>query len=329
MIDPIQVIESSYAVSTGTEPEWLGQLAASVASNLPSFAGTAVAFTYDVRDDGWVAIRSFVASGQTGLIDGFTTLGAIDTDLQADVAKLYLESGIVAGASRLQRHIDRGALRPFYENVFVAHGFADMLMVRAIDPTRSGCAIAFPTKGALDRLASPVVGQWKRLTAHLAAGLRLRRALATGGDRTDAGGGVEPEAVLLPNGRLEHAVGPATSAAARENLSVAARAIDRARGPLRRRNPSEAIETWRGLVAGRWSLVDRFERDGRRYLVAHKNDPATRDPRGLTERERQVLGYADLGRSNKLIAYELGLSASTVGVILMNARAKLKRIVGA
>jgi hypothetical protein len=82
----------------------------------------------------------------------------------------------------------------------------------------------------------------------------------------------------------------------------------------------EAVEIWRGLVAGLWSLVDHIDTDGRRYLVAHRNDPTTPDPRALTERERQVVAYADLGQSNKLIAYQLGLSVSTVGVLLARAR---------
>jgi DNA-binding CsgD family transcriptional regulator len=43
----------------------------------------------------------------------------------------------------------------------------------------------------------------------------------------------------------------------------------------------------------------------------------------LTERERQVLAYADLGQSNKLIAYSLGLSTSTVSTLLSRARRKL------
>jgi DNA-binding NarL/FixJ family response regulator len=97
---------------------------------------------------------------------------------------------------------------------------------------------------------------------------------------------------------------------------------------LRRRDPLEAVEVWRGLVAGLWSLVDHYDTDGRRYLVAHRNDPTTPDPRGLTERERQVVAYADLGQSNKLIAYQLGLSVSTVAVLLARAREKLLRISG-
>jgi DNA-binding NarL/FixJ family response regulator len=76
-------------------------------------------------------------------------------------------------------------------------------------------------------------------------------------------------------------------------------------------------------VAGRWTLLDHFDRDGRRYLLAHRNDPDAPDPRALTLRERQVVGYVALGQSNKLIAYELGLSASTVGVLLKTAAAKL------
>jgi DNA-binding NarL/FixJ family response regulator len=111
-------------------------------------------------------------------------------------------------------------------------------------------------------------------------------------------------------------------------LREGVRAIERARGPLRRRDPREAIELWRGLVAGLWSLVDHFDSDGRRYLVAHRNDPRTPDPRGLTERERQIVAYADLGQSNKHIAYQLGLSPSTVAVHLARAREKLRRVSG-
>jgi DNA-binding NarL/FixJ family response regulator len=61
--------------------------------------------------------------------------------------------------------------------------------------------------------------------------------------------------------------------------------------------------------AGRWSLVDRFDHDGRRYIVAHKNDPQVEDPRALT---RQVLAYAAAGDSLKLTAYILGLSIGSV-----------------
>jgi DNA-binding NarL/FixJ family response regulator len=43
----------------------------------------------------------------------------------------------------------------------------------------------------------------------------------------------------------------------------------------------------------------------------------------LSPREYEVVGFAVLGQSNKAIAYELGLSPSTVGVLLRRAAAKL------
>src|SRR5262245_36078545 len=84
-----------------------------------------------------------------------------------------------------------------------------------------------------------------------------------------------------------------------------------------------SLELWRGLVSGRWSLVEHFERGGRRYFLAHKNDPELRPDRGLTERERQVVAYEELGYSNKLIAYALGLSPTTISSLLARAKKKL------
>jgi DNA-binding CsgD family transcriptional regulator len=79
-----------------------------------------------------------------------------------------------------------------------------------------------------------------------------------------------------------------------------------------RANDDEALELWKGLVAGRWSLVERFDHDGRRFLVALKNEPNVKDPRALTPRERQVLAYTAAGDSLKLTAYTLGLSPTSV-----------------
>jgi len=54
-----------------------------------------------------------------------------------------------------------------------------------------------------------------------------------------------------------------------------------------------------------------------------RNDVRMPLPNALSPRERQALGFAALGDSNKLIAYELGISASTVGVLLYRAAQKL------
>jgi len=111
--------------------------------------------------------------------------------------------------------------------------------------------------------------------------------------------------------------------AARTALRRAAVAFDRARGRLWREDQDEALAIWQALIEGRWSLLDHFDSDGRRFIVAHRNDPNLPDVRGLTKRECQVLAYAMLGRSNKDIAYELGVATATVGVLLARARGKL------
>jgi DNA-binding CsgD family transcriptional regulator len=115
----------------------------------------------------------------------------------------------------------------------------------------------------------------------------------------------------------------AKPAGAKEVLRAAARAIDGARLRMRREDPDGAFDLWKALVAGRWSLVDSFESDGRRYLLARRNDPRAPARAPLTEREAQVAVHAALGHSNKRIGYEVGLSTSTVGAHLAAAQRKL------
>jgi hypothetical protein len=199
-------------------------------------------------------------------------------------------------------------------------GFDDMAVINAIDPTGLGCVICLPDRA---RAYSPRLRHtWRRLGAHIASGNRLRRQLAA-----LSGAEAQPElppsveAVLNPSGRVEHAVGPARPRPARDSLQDALARIDRARA--RRTDGERAVGLWRGLVDGRWSIVEHFERDGRRYFLAHRNHPELRRDRALTVREQQVLTYATLGHSNKLIAYSLGLSLSAVGTHLARARRKL------
>ena len=53
------------------------------------------------------------------------------------------------------------------------------------------------------------------------------------------------------------------------------------------------------------------------------NGPKVSDPRGLTEREMQVVTYVLFGQSNKLIAYNLGLSKGRVSALLRSAMRKM------
>ncbi len=58
-------------------------------------------------------------------------------------------------------------------------------------------------------------------------------------------------------------------------------------------------------------------------MVVRQNAPTVHDPRALNEPERQVINFAAAGEPNKLIAYTLGLTTSTVGMHLANAARKL------
>jgi DNA-binding CsgD family transcriptional regulator len=122
---------------------------------------------------------------------------------------------------------------------------------------------------------------------------------------------------------VDDAKGEAEHEAARGALREAVRDLERTRSKAGRRDADDAVQRWKALVDGRWSLVDHFESDGKRYVVARRNDVEVPGYSELSSRERQVLAYAALGHSNKLIAYELGLADSTVRVLLYRAAAKL------
>jgi DNA-binding CsgD family transcriptional regulator len=212
-------------------------------------------------------------------------------------------------------------MRPFVEAAMAPltarYGWHDLTAFSGVDPEGHGVYFGawLPKR---TRLSAPVRRRWTRLAVHCATALRLRRRLAG-----EPESGARPEAVLAPSGRLEDASGEASVEDARTALREAVVEIERARGRLRSIDPDRAVGSWKGLVTQRWTLVDQFESDGKRYVVAHRNAPQLPGLGVLTDRERQVLGYAALGHHNKLIAYELGIAHSTVGVLLHRAARKL------
>lgn len=109
----------------------------------------------------------------------------------------------------------------------------------------------------------------------------------------------------------------------RDGLRSIARDADCTRRRGRRRGVDDALELWRGLMTGRWSLVDHFDHCGRLYVVAVRNPADVCHLRTLTERERQVVALAASGYANKLTAYTLGLATSTVAAHLQRAIRKL------
>jgi DNA-binding CsgD family transcriptional regulator len=205
-------------------------------------------------------------------------------------------------------------------------GCKDILSLTAMDPDGAGVHISMPSKKLLsmDRREREY---WQMLEVHISAGHRLRRGLGQEGDAPgtamteiplDADALIDPKHFLVSDARRD-----ARNEEAASKIREAARSVDKARGPLRKQDPKEALRLWQGLVRGKWSLVDWFDTDGRRFLLAKPNAPRIRDPRGLTEREAQVATYAALGDSSKFIGYRLGLSQSYVSRLLRDSMRKL------
>jgi DNA-binding NarL/FixJ family response regulator len=88
-----------------------------------------------------------------------------------------------------------------------------------------------------------------------------------------------------------------------------------------RTSMGEADAFWRELLAGRWSVIDRFDARGPCLVVVRCRD--ARPPRRLTQREQDVIVLAAGGESNKVIAYELGLTVGSVSSYLAAAMRKL------
>src|SRR6185295_2355750 len=139
---------------------------------------------------------------------------------------------------------------------------------------------------------------------------RLRRRLRA------ANGSASVDAVLRTDGSLVHAEDKAKAPETRRLLRQAVGIVERSRGRLRRSDPEGAVSAWKPLAGTHWSLVDIFETDGRRYVVACENRSRLRSAGALTERETQVIEHLRLGQSTKVVAYTLGISDSTVRVLL-------------
>ena len=207
-----------------------------------------------------------------------------------------------------------------------AIGYSDMLGILAFDPNGVGVEIGAPLPESTT-LTPKSRERWQMLGAHIASAYRLRRALAEMEEHSH----VEPtglpcdaEAVFdVHDFQIVDSVARAQEPNVADFLREAALAVDRARGKLRKNDPQQALELWKALVCGRWSLVDWFDTDQRRFVLAMPNPPEVSDPRGLSEQERQVVAYVLLGDPSKLVAYRLGLSPARVSGLLKSAMHKL------
>lgn len=207
-------------------------------------------------------------------------------------------------------------------------GWGDIFNINGIDPSGVGCNVTIGARAPEYVPSQADMTVYRRLASHLAAAFRARRRLGV----SQLGGNVDhkphfgldgAEAILDDQGRFVHAVGEATGKLAQEQIRSTATSLDALRHKKARRAGRSALEHWHPLTGARWTLLDSFEEGGRRYVVARENQAHVDGLAELTDRERQIVLHAALGLTNKHIAYALGISDTTVRVLMARAANRL------
>jgi DNA-binding CsgD family transcriptional regulator len=269
-----------------------------------------VAYTYDSRTSG-VSIGAFSQAGGSKNLEAEAR--AFTSTLSPHQQRLFYSAR--PPTERLQRIF--GVEPPARTSLEVLRAgpvyVADALGIRGHNPDGRGCVLSAPSEGPYP-LPPRLRGALDRLALHMAAAFRLR-------ERCLRVGLADAEAVFSAKGRIDHLEGPA----AHHRASLLDAVGKRLQGhQLRRERPEQALDLWRALFEGRWSIVDHVDTDGKRFILARRNEVALTKQLALDDRERVVLLYASWGHSNKLISYETGFPSSTVSALLRRGLRKLR-----
>jgi DNA-binding CsgD family transcriptional regulator len=298
-VDCVRIIEAGYAAREA-EPAWLGDLLEPFEPLSGGMGVLGTVYDFQAVEPGprlWVHSRSTAPELVTAYQRSRRFLAAHHLDVLKEMHRPA--RGGACWTSKVGMALPEQA-RLEARAYFAGTGLGDTLGVLVAEPGCPTVTISLPFARTF-AVPSRTMEQLRRVTAHLTAAVRLRTRLASAGEQ-----GAAVEAVLDPGGTV-HDV----------------RTVERARGRLRRSDPEEALAIWRALFEGRWSIVERTEADGKRFLLAHRNAPGFTDPKALAPGERDVLVYAARGLSNKYIGYLLGVATSTVSTRLASALRKL------
>lgn len=304
----LTLVEAVYRPSA-TEAGWLDGLASAGREALDHGLGV-MAYTFSMGKRRSFKLGGVVARGARSRSVATMVL-ATRLSRAHDLQRIYFETGLCSTLSEFMgaSHLRAARLARIHGALT---GIRDFLVVKGTDGSARGVALGVFLPRIVG-LTNAFRLQWEHVGAHLAAAHRLSAK------RTPRGDGLPEatEAVLDPAGAVVHAEGEAQAAQAA--LAEATRRIDRARASRK----DGVLGLWPALLEARWSLVDHYETDGRRYVVARRNTADVDAPTGLTAREQQVVALSARGHTQKLVAYELGISASTVRTLEARAMTKL------
>ena len=202
--------------------------------------------------------------------------------------------------------------RPHLTDPFFANGFVDVLGVFFSDGEPQQFQLYAPLLRKPSYTRSQI-RRFQRVGIHVSAGYRATKRRAA--------------AILSATGKLLHPEEDAQSADTHDALRRRVISLDRARARAARRaddgHTDELLAVWKGLLDGEWSLVDRFDTDGKRFVLAKRNAPRVAIPGQLTPGEKLVVALAAQSYTTTNIAYALGLSQATVSTQLHDALPKL------
>ncbi len=326
--DPIAVVEACYDLSV-TEEQWLKAIADTLHLVVKPAAGL-LAYHVDLDTQGPRFSTAVQAGDGVDVVERIRAMGALLDRKREKTASIFERL-----QARLYERVIRGGMSEPAEKLLVSEckhlgpkwmytlgvpGIRDVFHLRNHHIDGQGLTMIAAGVGEDCKIGCRERTMYLMLSAHIKAGLRLRRRLPLirrSLDRPEGG------AVIDADARVVHAEQEASEASSLEELQRMASAIDRARTRQHGRDEN-ALEVWQGLVAGRWSLVEHFDSDGKRFMLAHRNPEGVSDPRRLSEIEARVLGLAARGYSNKLVGYHLGMAEGTASSHLARAMAKMR-----
>jgi DNA-binding NarL/FixJ family response regulator len=310
----LRMVDAIYGAASGDQA-WLANVAGAAQEHLDDGLGV-VAYTYDASDIASFKIDSIKSSSATPLLFADRVTAVAKSRPASLVRRIYRSSPSVVLLSDLLA-IPRGSFQSDTTvRKYFPYGIEDAVAIRGADPSGRGCLLAVPLPRARP-LPPRTRSGLARVAAHLAAGFRLRRSCTSSGERTPD----HAEAIFTPRGNAQHLVSAVDDRVRHSLLDAIAR---REYAHSRHVDPARALELWTALISGQWSIVDYLDRDGKRFILAHRNEPDVFEPSALHGHEQRVAAYAALGHSNKHIAYELGLAPATVASHLSAALRKLK-----
>lgn len=300
----IAVVEAAYGFD-GDDRGWLERLLAIAAPDLDRGAG--IYATTGVVRAGHLLPAPPMARHR--LSDELARLAlALHPRLPCPILDRFATRAVVCGGLDEGWGKRHGAAAVYRAGLGSA-GVTDALVVFAQDG-EVAVKIVAPSRGPV--LTHPRTrAVWGRVAQHLVSALRLRWRAR------------EDDAALVarvsPEGRLVAPEGIDARTASR--IARAVRTAEEARSM--RDDPDGALSLWVGLLAGRYSVVDRWEDDGTRYVAVYRNDPKNPDPRALGASEHHVAELVALGASLKEAAYALGIGADAAQKALASALRKL------